>query len=184
MRHLACFLLLLSVLSCNRDQVQRVVDPQLGYSASFPIRVLIYPFTDREITPRKDEWIPARFVEPTPFGQITWFERAVTTLDQNRSVTIQVGTLPPGNQGGADREEILQTIKDWITTNHPGILSELDAERGPGFEYQSRNSNGYYAKGIVVFRRGRIHHASLYSKTPNDPQLVNFLRSFKVDPEE
>jgi hypothetical protein len=96
--------------------------------------------------------------------------------------TVEVGTLPPGGQGGANQAEILATMKEWIGTNFPGPTADLVYERGPGFEYFHKKSNGNITNGVVVFRRGRIHHARGSAPKPKNPQLLKFLRSFRVDP--
>ena len=187
MKRLACFLslaLLIPLISCTKERLQNVVDPQLGYSVVFPVPIIVYPGTSKEIQPRPAEWVPVRYTESTPFGEITWFTRAVPNYGRSqKSLVIEVGNLPPGNQGGSNIEEILDTLKDWNTKRFPGVIYELDSERGPGFEYQHRRGDGSVIKGIIVLRRGRIHHARASSKSLHDPKILTFLNSFNVNPE-
>ena len=187
MKRLACFLslvLLIPLISCTKERLQNIVDPQLGYSVVFPVPIIVYPGTSKEIQPRPAEWAPVRNTESTPFGEITWFTRIVPNYGRSKkSLLIEVGNLPPGNQGGSNLEEILETLKEWNTRRFPGIISELDGERSPGFEYQHRRGDGNIIKGIIILRRGRIHHARASYKNPNDSNILTFLNSFKVDPE-
>jgi hypothetical protein len=182
MKRSACFLLLILFVGCYVEQQRKVVDPQLGYSAVFPAVTLVYPGTSTEIQKSKPEWNALRHVESTPFGEIKWFSRTTILPGRlDRSYTVEVGTLPPGEQGGANQEEILATLKEWNSSRFPGPIVELEGDKGPGFEYFHKRTNGVIY-GIIVFRRGRIHHARAVSPDPKDPLLVNFLKSFQVDP--
>jgi|GEM_PF-389803 len=184
MKRSVCFLLLIPLVACATSRQQSVVDPQLGYSAVFPVKVYVYPGTSREVQKKSGGWNPTRTTESTPFGQIDWFARTSSAPGRsNQYFTVEVGTLPPGNQGGANLEQILATLKQWNSARFPGPIVELEGGRGPGFEYYHKKESGDVTNGIIVFRRGRIHHARGSSTNPNDPMLVNFLRSFQVDPE-
>jgi hypothetical protein len=183
MKWSACLLLLFLFVGCYLDQQREVVDPQLGYSVVFPTTTIVYPGTTVEIQKRKPEWNALRTTESTPFGEIIWFSRTTILPGRfDRSYTVEVGTLPPGEQGGTTQEEILTTIKEWNSLRFPGPIVELEYGKGPGFEYFHKRSGGNVINGIIVFRRGRIHHARGASPDPKDPLLLNFLKSFQVDP--
>jgi len=183
MGRIACFLLLISALACSVEQPQKIVSKDLGFTAVFP-----------------GATTTARHTESTPFGEIEWF----TTSYINRSgqiCNVEVGTLPPGNQGGADQEEILQTLRQWITERFPGSIVELGADRGPGFEYATETT-AFETRGAIILRRGRLHHARGTAPKPTDtwsflrqipgfpkatpkppdPMPRNFVGSFQVDP--
>ncbi|MCL1908101.1 MAG: hypothetical protein FWG12_01885 [Holophagaceae bacterium] len=184
MKRSACLLLLIPLMACGMTKQQEVVDPQLGYRAVFPVTVYVYPGTSKEIQ-KSDAWRPTRTTESTPFGQIEWFTRISNFAGRSSQYfTVEVGTLPPGNQGGANLQEILATLKQWNSARFSGPTVELEGDRGPGFEYyHKKEKSGEIVNGIIVFRRGRIHHARASSDNPNDAQLANFLRNFRVDPD-
>ncbi|MCL1908150.1 MAG: hypothetical protein FWG12_02130 [Holophagaceae bacterium] len=183
MKRFVCFLLLIPFMACGVVKQQLVNDRQLGYSAVFPVEVYVYPGTSKEIQKRPAEWRPARTTESTPFGQVEWFNR-MSSFTGKRSAyfTVEVGTLPPGNQGGRNIEEIVATLRQWNSARFPGPIVELDGTKGPGFEYFHKKSGGDVVHGVIVFRRGRIHHARVGSTDPKDPRLNSFLKSFAVDP--
>lgn len=169
MKQLALILLLFPLLACPVEEQPTVVDDrQLGYSAVFPGRITT-----------------ARYNESTPFGEIEWFNTSYTAPSGSKfyqNFNIEVGTLPPGDQGGANQREILDTLKEWISWRYPGSIYDLEGDRGPGFEYIHKRSNQTYVHGIIVLRRGRFHHARVTTGNPRDPQLTAFLSSFVVDP--
>ncbi|MDR2697606.1 MAG: hypothetical protein LBB40_03930 [Holophagales bacterium] len=166
MKRVAWILLLLPALACFVEEPQKVVRQDLGYSAVFPG------------TPRS-----ARYNESTPFGEIEWFNTSYSSTNRfDQTCSVEVGTLPAGNQGGSNQEEILRTLREWITWRYPGSITELNRGRGPGFEYTSKGSKENVIKGIIVLRRGRLHHARGATSDPTDTGFTNFLRSFEVDP--
>jgi hypothetical protein len=168
---------------CHVDRSWKITDHELGYSVEFPATVLVYPGTENLVQPRPLEWKPARWKESTPFGEIIWFSRSINYKgNADQSYTVEVGTLPPGNQGGITQEQILVTLKEWVLKKYPGPTSDLDYDKGPGFNYFHKRRAGSITNGTVVFRRGRIHHARGIAPSPQDPQLINFLNSFLVDP--
>jgi hypothetical protein len=162
-------IVLLSMLACFVEEPQKIVNQDLGYSVVFPGR----PSS-------------ARYSESTPFGEIEWFNTSYTSTNRfDQTCSVEVGTLPPGNQGGSNQREILDTLRDWITWRYPGSIDELDGERGPGFTYISKRKYGTkenVVQGIIILRRGRLHHARGATSDPNDPNFNNFLNSFEVDP--
>jgi hypothetical protein len=184
MKRSVSFLLLILFVSCNVEHQRKIVDPQLGYSAVFPATTLVYPGTSIEMQKTETEWNALRTVESTPFGEIIWFSRTTILPGRfDRNYTVEVGNLPPGEQGGANQEEILATLKQWNSQRFPGPIIELDGSNGPGFEYFYKSPiTENVTSGIIVFRRGRIHHARASAPDPKDPLLVNFLKSFQVDP--
>jgi hypothetical protein len=176
--------------ACYAEKPERVIDAQLGYSVSFPGR------------PTR-----SRYTEQTPFGEVEWFAARYTAAHRfDQMFSVDVGTLPPGDAGGVYQEDVLGTMKDWIAWRFPGSIFDLDQENGPGFEYASRNAleghggpeepwaarlvkrlpkrfqaSGHGVRGIIVLRRGRLHHAKGVSQDLDDPRLIEFLQSFQVD---
>jgi len=166
MKHTAWILLLLPILACFVEQPQQVVNRELGYSVMFP-------------------GAPSntRYNESTPFGQIEWFSASyISTNRFDQTCTVEVGTLPAGNQGGSNQKEILATLKDWISWRYPGSIVELDSRRGPGFEYTTKGTKNNVLKGIIILRRGRLHNARGTTSNPSNPSFINFFDSFEVDP--
>jgi hypothetical protein len=188
---LAVACLLPTAPACYVEKPENVADAQLGYSVSFPGR------------PTR-----SRYTEQTPFGEVEWFAASYTAGSRfDQIFSFDVGTLPPGDVGGTYQEEILSTMKDWIMWRFPGSIFELDPESGPGFEYASKSNpppqdpaatrlirflkrfkrfqaSGRSVRGIIVLRRGRLHHAKGVSQDLDDPRLIAFLQSFKVMTEE
>jgi hypothetical protein len=97
---------------------------------------------------------------------------------------VDVGTLPPGDAGGANYEQIMETLRNWIRSRYPGEISQLDSDRGPGFEYFTKGTSTSMTtmRGIFVFRNGRLHHARATGSAANSRQVKAFLASFRVDP--
>jgi hypothetical protein len=163
---------MLFALACQPDQPERFPakhhpehEHKLGYSITFPAKST-----------------GARHVESTPFGEIEWFSRACMPSGRLDQVYLaEVGTLPPGESGGANQEQILQTLKNWISTRYPGEISPLDEASGPGYRYSTK-SQTRYKRGIIVLRRCRLHHANATSSDANSPQVKKFLNSFQVEP--
>lgn len=186
MKKLFCFVALLSLaVGCYVEKERKIDDRELGYSVVFPEDILVYPGTDREVQHHPEEWKPTRRKEQTPFGEIIWFSRTYTSkkaTEINQIYIVDVGTIPPGDQGGTTQEEILATIKEWIGKTYPGATADLDYDHGPGFEYFHKKPTGSTTNGIVVFRRGRIHHARATAPSSKNKQMLKFLKSFQVDP--
>jgi len=170
MKQLAWALFLVPFLACQvEEQPQKVADQQLGFSAIFPGKTTT-----------------ARYTESTPFGEIEWFNTSYTGYTGlgkiNPVYFVDVGTLPPGEQGGTNQTEILETLKEWTANRYPGQLIDLTGDRGPGYEYIHSRTNQSVVHGIIVLRRGRLHNAQGTAGDLNDPQLTAFLSSFEVDP--
>lgn len=164
MRALPCCLLLLT-LACQKDTPQRVENPNLGVAATFPgpTRLL-------------------KHVDATPFGDIEWHDLTYNPggrLDE--SFHIEVGNLPPGKQGGSTPPEVLATMEGWLKFRLGGLQrDDLPKEQGPGFHYSARHPQGHVIEGVVVLRRGRIHHAQATVRQANDGRLRAFIDGFEV----
>ena len=100
-------------------------------------------------------------------------------LDETFSVA--VGNLPPGDKGGTSPREILTTYQNFLGYRFGAIRrSELPTDKGPGFRYKVNGPNGGMVEGIVVVRRGRLHHAQAIVRREGDPRTAAFLDDFEV----
>lgn len=157
----------LVILGCSRATPVRLEDRNLGIIALFPGQPRLHKYS-----------------EPTPFGEMEWFSTTYETPGRlDRSFFIDVGNLPPGNQGGTTEAAVLATLRQFLTKRMGKIeVMDLPAPRGPGFRYQAQLPNGEYAEGIAIVRRGRIHRAQATVSKAEDPELKAFLASFEVLP--
>lgn len=160
-------LVLLSGTACVRQQAQRVENANLGISATFPGPAKLY-----------------KFEEDTPFGRMEWFDlAAVPGRRMDESFRVAVGNLPPGDRGGNTPGAVLQTFRAWLEKRYGSLtITELEAPKGPGFRYQGRGQKGEAMEGVVVVRRGRIHHAQAVALKAEDPRLRALIDDFLVKP--
>lgn len=168
MRRFPWLLLLpLLVLGCERDQPQRVENPNLGIKVTFPGPSNLNKYLDQ-----------------TPFGTIEWFDNNYYPggrLDE--SFHVAVGNLPPGKEGGDTPEAVLATFRKELERRQgPLETTDLPKEKGPGFSYRAAGPQGTTVAGILVVRRGRLHHAQATVAKAADPRLKAFLDSFEVAP--
>ena len=157
----------LLLLACQRSAPQRVSNANLGVAATFPGPAVL-----------------DKHVEPSPFGDIQWFDLTCAPggrLDE--SFHIEVGNLPKGKQGGTTPTEILATYEGFLAYRLGPLQKEgLSGAQGPGFHYTARHPNGHVIEGVVVLRRGRIHHAQATVRQANDTRLRAFIDAFEVAP--
>lgn len=155
---------LLALMGCREDP-RRIENENLGIAATFPGPPKLHRHTD-----------------PGPFGDVEWFDLAMSPpgrLDETFSVA--VGNLPPGPRGGTSPREILTTFQNFLTYRlGPLRRSELPAAKGPGFRYKVKGLNGGFIEGVVVLRRGRLHHAQAIVRREGDPRTAAFLDDFDV----
>ena len=158
-------LALLMALGCYREVPVRFEDRRLGIVVVFPGQPRLHKFS-----------------EPTPFGEMEWFSTTYETPGRlDRSFFVDVGNLPPGEQGGTAATVVLATLRRFLERRMGKIaVEELPAL--PGFRYKATLPNGAYAEGIAILRRGRIHRAQATVAKPEDPALKAFLESFEVLP--
>lgn len=161
---LVCAVLL---LGCVRDKPYAFEQPNLRVHATFPgePRMAVYP-------------------EDTPFGIIQWHSYAYTPpgrMDLN--FRVDVGNLPPGTQGGDTTPAALATFQGFLARRLGGAIerTDLPAGRGPGFQYRAQANPKARVEGIVILKRGRLHHAQATVERADDPRLRVFLDSFGVD---
>ncbi len=159
--------LVLALLACKPEPPRRVENPNLGVTATFP-----------------GEPQSNRAIEPTPFGDIEWFDlTCVPGGRMDESFHVSVGNLPKGKQGGTTPTEILATMETWLKYRLSGITrTDLPAPQGPGFRYEAKHPSGHTIEGVVVVRRGRIHHAQATVRKANDGRLRAFIDGFEVAP--
>ncbi len=164
MKVLPILMLLLLAAGCAKDQPRRVQNDNLGIAAVFP-----------------GEARMAKREEDTPFGPVLWFDTAfVPTARLDESFHIAVGNLPEGTRGGTTPEQVLATFQGWLAAQlGPLQRSPVAPGKGPGFHY-SRSSPSRWTEGVVVVRRGRIHHAQATVRSAADARVKAFLESFEV----
>ncbi len=158
-------LVILLVLGGCKEDPRRIENENLGIAATFPGPPKLHRHTD-----------------PGPFGEVEWFDLAMSPpgrLDETFSVA--VGNLPPGDKGGSSPREILTTFQNFLGYRL-GVLqrTELSAEKGPGFRYKVKGPHTSFIEGVVVVRRGRLHHAQAIARKENDPRTLAFLDDFEV----
>jgi hypothetical protein len=163
-----CLLLLALLLpgqACRREAPNRIENESLGVAATFPGEAKVF---------RRDE--------PTPFGMVGWFDLAyVPTLRMDESFHVEVGNLPPGSQGGSTPAQVATTFEKWLRSRYGAIeRQDLPADKGPGFSYTAKGPNGRAVEGVLVIRRGRLHHAQGTAAKANDPRLRAFIDGFTV----
>jgi len=122
------------------------------------------------------------YPEATPFGDMQWYNFSYTPpgrMDANFHV--DVGNLPPGTQGGDTVPAALATFQAFLSARlGPIERSELPTARGPGFHYVAPGKNAR-VEGIVILKRGRLHHAQATVAAVGDPRVQTFLTSFTVN---
>ena len=163
---LAAAVLLLAP-GCYRETSTRLEDRKLGIAVQFPGQ------------PRLE-----KYHEPTPFGDMEWFSNTCSTSGRlDRSFFVNVGNLPPGQQGGSSAGDVLATFRDYLEKRLGRLdVAVLPATRGAGFRYQCRLSNGAWVTGIVILGRGRLHQAQATADRPEDSESKAFLESFRLLP--
>lgn len=125
----------------------------------------------------------AVYPEDTPFGRIQW-----TTFSyfpggrMDLSFHLDVGNLPPGDRGGDTVPAALATFERYLGTRlrGPVVRTDLPASRGPGFQYVAPGMGELRVEGVVILKRGRLHHAQATVRKADDPRLRAFLDSFAV----
>jgi len=156
--------MLLGLAGC-KDDPRRVENENLGFAATFPGPSKLHRHTD-----------------PGPFGEVEWFDVSMSPpgrLDETFSVA--VGNLPPGDRGGTTPREILTTFQNFLGYRFGALrCTELPMDRGPGFRYQVKGPSGGLVEGIVVVRRGRLHHAQAIVRKEGDRRTAAFLDDFEV----
>jgi len=160
---LACALL---ALGCARDKPFPFEQKNLGIQATFPGE------------PRQ-----AMYPEVTPFGTIQWYIFSYTPggrMDLNFHV--DVGNLPPGDKGGDTVPVALNTFQTFLASRLGGPIerTDLNPARGQGFTYVAPGIRNARVEGVVILKRGRLHHAQATVVKADDPRLRTFLDSFTV----
>ena len=156
-----------ALLGCFAEKPYPFANANLGIQATFP-----------------GEPNQATYPEPTPFGKIEWHTFAYTPpgrLDIN--FHIDVGNLPPGTKGGDTVPVALATYEAFLGQHLGGPIqrTDLPASRGAGFQYTAPAFKNARVEGVVILKRGRLHHAQATVVKPNDPRVRTFLDSFAVN---
>lgn len=157
--------LLLLAPACRREEPRRIENDSLGFVAVFPGEAKLY---------RRDE--------TTPFGTVGWFDTAyVPTQRMDESYHVEVGNLPPGTAGGTTPGEVAATFERWLKSRLGAVQRrDLPAAQGPGFAYTAPGPHGSAVEGVLVIRRGRLHHAQGTANRADNPRLRSFIDSFAV----
>jgi hypothetical protein len=156
--------MLLGLMGC-KDEPRRVENENLGFAATFPGPPKLYRHTD-----------------PGPFGDVEWFDMSMSPSGRlDETFGVAVGNLPPGDKGGTTPSQILTTFQNYLGYRFGAIQrTELAASKGPGFRYKVKSPAGGVVEGIVVVRRGRLHHAQAIVRREGDPRTAAFLNDFEV----
>jgi hypothetical protein len=155
---------LLALLGCREDP-RRVENENLGIAATFPGLPKLH-----------------RHTEPGPFGDVEWFDLAMSPAGRlDETFSVAVGNLPPGDKGGTTPREVLTTFQNFLTYRLGALRRiEIPADKGPGFRYRVKGANGGFIEGVVVLRRGRLHHAQAIVRREGDARTAAFLDDFEV----
>jgi hypothetical protein len=150
---------------CKPEPPQLVDNANLGIKALFPGPTTLN-----------------KHLEQTPFGAIEWFDTNFYSSGRlDESFHVEVGNLPEGKQGGDTPAAVLETFRKYLDRRLGKVEPvDLPPEQGPGFRYRATGPQGTEVGGIVVVRRGRIHHAQATVPKTSDPRLKAFLDSFEV----
>lgn len=164
LRNGLALLLLFSLMGC-KEEPHRIQNDNLGIIATFPGEPTLY-----------------RHTEPGPFGEVEWFDLAMSPAGRlDETFTVAVGNLPPGSQGGTTPREILTTFQNFLGFRLGRIQRrDLPAAKGPGFRYKGKGISGQVVEGVVVVRQGRLHHAQAIVRKEGDPRTAAFLDDFEV----
>ncbi|HEX7552700.1 MAG TPA: hypothetical protein VF378_04055 [Geothrix sp.] len=155
---------LLALTGCREDP-RRIENENLGIAVTFPGPPKLHRHTD-----------------PGPYGEVEWFDLAMSPAGRlDETFSVAVGNLPPGNKGGTTPREILTTFQNFLSYRFgPVQRTDLPADKGPGFRYKVKSPNTSLVEGIVVVRRGRLHHAQAIVRKEGDPRTAAFLDDFEV----
>lgn len=154
------------LLGCAKDQPFPFEQPNLGIRVVFPGE------------PRQ-----AGYPEATPFGLIQWISFSYTPAGRmDVNFHVDVGNLPPGDRGGATVPEALATYQAYLGSRLGGPIQRTDlaGDRGPGFRYVAPGMTQARVEGVVILKRGRLHHAQATVARADDSRLQPFLDSFQV----
>ena len=157
-------ILLLALTGC-REEPRRIENENLGIAVTFPGPPKLHRHTD-----------------PGPYGEVEWFDLAMSPAGRlDETFSVAVGNLPPGNKGGTTPREILTTFQNFLGYRFGPIQrTDLPVDKGPGFRYRVKSPNTSLVEGIVVVRRGRLHHAQAIVRKEGDPRTAAFLNDFEV----
>jgi len=165
MSRVSLMLLVLLILTGCKEEPRRIENANLGFVATFPGTPKLHRHTD-----------------PGPFGDMEWFDMAMSPAGRlDETFSVAVGNLPPGDRGGTTPREVLQTFQNFLHYRFGAIQrTELSAGKGPGFRYKVKGPTGGIIEGVVVVRRGRLHHAQAIVRKDGDPRTAAFLNDFEV----
>ncbi len=161
--------LLLLLAGCGQETPVRVERPDLGVAATFPGQAHF-----------------RRYEEPTPFGRLEWFGVAhVPGARMDESFHLEVANVPDGAELARTVPQAIETFERWLTSRvGPLEKTELGMAQGPGFRYLTRQvpkgSAPRVLGGVLVVRRGRLHHAQATVSPAGASRLTAFLDSFQV----
>ena len=160
--------LLPGLLACHKEQPVTVDNRALGLRVTFP-------------GPPKQ----LMYSEQTPLGTFLWYNLTYTPGGALNAANlhVDVGSPTPAELERLTATSLLGGFKDHLRQRLGPIRVEtLPEGRGPGFHYVAQKVNGRILEGVVILRRGRIHHAQGAAATPGDPALKAFLDGFEVTP--
>lgn len=157
-------LVLLALTGC-KEEAHRIENANLGIVATFPGAPKLHRHTD-----------------PGPFGEMEWFDLAMSPAGRlDETFSVAVGNLPPGDRGGTTPREVLLTFQNFLRYRFGAIQrTDLPEGKGPGFRYKVKGPMGGIIEGVVVVRRGRLHHAQAIVRKDADLRTAAFLNDFEI----
>lgn len=166
MRAIPLLLPALLLTACGRETPVVLSQANLGVRATFP-----GPFSQ------------STYLEENCFGSMQWISFSHSPagrLDTN--FRVDVGSIPPGTQGGNSVPEALASYQAFLSQRLGGPLTctDLAPSEGPGFRYSAQGRGGL-VEGLVILRRSRIHHAQATVPLAGEPRARAFLDGFQVD---
>ena len=120
------------------------------------------------------------YTEETPIGNIMWYNLTYLPKGGINAPTLHVDVGSPKGRA-LTAKALLEGFQAHLRQQlGPITVEPLPPERGPGFHYVAQKKYDRVLEGLVIVRRGRIHHAQGAAREPGDPAFKAFLDGFKV----
>ena len=120
------------------------------------------------------------YTEETPLGNIMWYNLTYLPKGGVNAPTLHVDVGSPTGKTFTAKA-LLDGFQAHLRQQlGPLTVEALPPDRGPGFRYAAEKHYDRILEGIVIVRRGRIHHAQGAAKGPGDPDFKAFLDGFTV----
>ena len=157
---------LFTLLACQHD-----VQPVVVHNAPLGLDVT-FPGPPRQIT----------YTEETPLGRVMWYSLCYMPGGGVNAPTYRVDIGSPEGKAYTPKAMVDGFQAHLRQQLGPITVEALPPERGLGFRYAAQKKYDRVLEGLVIVRRGRIHHAQGAERMPGDPDFKAFLDGFKVAP--